>query len=261
MSWNKNLSSMDVDEEEDDMATIRTADYSKMTKSFDVDTRAKSLDIDELMEEQSPESALSQLVRSWVAERGAPVVLEWQGEIVDEVMSQIEEQSKIVDSLKSDDRSTDEEHFQLILVQTEVERAKYVITSYVRARLSKIEEHAQYIVKNPSTHSNLSGIDESKNGKRKHADVKRFWRLIETHYQMSVLQGLPTAMRGLEDSHNGKSMVIEPDLDRAIFIRARRNVGQVQLPQQSIELMKGDNYLVSFRDVSYLIASGAVEIV
>lgn len=129
---------MDVDEEEDDMATIRTADYSKMTKSFDVDTRAKSLDIDELMKEQSPESALSQLVRSWVAERGAPVVLEWQGEIVDEVMSQIEEQSKIVDSLKSDDRSTDEEHFQLILVQTEVERAKYVITSYVRARLSKV---------------------------------------------------------------------------------------------------------------------------
>ncbi|EIM19871.1 GINS complex, Sld5 component [Wallemia mellicola CBS 633.66] len=253
MSWNKNLSSMDVDEEEDDMPTIRTADYSKMTKSFDVGTRAKSLDIDELMEEQSPESALSQLVRSWVAERGAPVVLEWQGEIVDEVMSQIEEQSKIVDSLKSDDRSTDEEHFQLILVQTEVERAKYVITSYVRARLSKIEEHAQYIVKNPSTHSNLSGIELS------HA--RKFWRLIETHYQMSVLQGLPTAMRGLEDSHNGKSMVIEPDLDRAIFIRARRNVGQVQLPQQSIELMKGDNYLVSFRDVSYLIASGAVEIV
>lgn len=78
---------------------------------------------------------------------------------------------------------------------------------------------------------------------------------------MSVLQGLPTAMRGLEDSHNGKSMITEPDLDRAIFIRARRNVGQVQLPQQSIELMKGDNYLVSYRDVSYLIASGAVEIV
>ena len=46
---------------------------------------------------------------------------------------------KIVDSLKGDDRSTDEEHFQLLLVQTEVERAKYILTSYVRVRLHKVE--------------------------------------------------------------------------------------------------------------------------
>ena len=68
-------------------------------------------------------------------------------------------------------------------------------------------------------------------------------------------------MRGLDDNHNGKSMIAEPDQDTAVFIRARRNVGEVQLPQQSIQLEKKDNYLVRYRDVAYLIASGAVEIV
>ncbi|TIA87159.1 hypothetical protein E3P99_03345 [Wallemia hederae] len=258
---NEMLASMDVDDEEDEMPSIRPSTYGiteRQKPTYDMNAISSSstkpmLDIDELMEAETPECALTQLIRAWVAERGAPVLLEWQGEMVDEVMSQVEEQTKIVDSLKSDDRSTDEEHFQLILVQTEVERAKYVITSYVRARLSKIEEFAQYITLNPASHRNLSGIELS------HA--RKYWRLVETHYQTSILQGLPTAMRGLDDNHNGKSMIAEPDQDTAVFIRARRNVGEVQLPQQSIQLEKNDNYLVRYRDVAYLIASGAVEIV
>lgn len=178
---NELLSSMDVDDDEDEMPSVRPSMYASMgRRTEDVNGSSSSkpmLDIDELVEDDTPECALTQLIRAWVAERGAPVLLEWQGEVVDEVMSQVEEQTKIVDSLKSDDRSTDEEHFQLILVQTEVERAKYVITSYVRVRLSKvregvcliivadgllqIEEFAQYIVLNPSTHTNLSGIELS----------------------------------------------------------------------------------------------------
>lgn len=137
---NQLLSSMDVDDDDEmpSMPSMRPSSYAQRTE--DTGSSKPMIDIDELMAQDAdtPECALAQLTRAWVAERGAPVLLEWQGDVVDEVMSQVEEQTKIVESLKSDDRSTDEEHFQLILVQTEVERAKYVITSYVRARLSKV---------------------------------------------------------------------------------------------------------------------------
>lgn len=48
---------------------------------------------------------------------------------------------------------------------------------------------------------------------------------------MSVLQALPSTMRGLDDNFGNKTMIPEPNYDTAVFIRAKRNVGEVQLPQ------------------------------
>jgi len=47
-------------------------------------------------------------------------------------------QQKMVETLRSDPQTSEEEHFKLILVQTEMERVKFVIRSYVRTRLHKV---------------------------------------------------------------------------------------------------------------------------
>ena len=44
----------------------------------------------------------------------------------------------MVDLLKSDPKTSEEEHFKLILVMTEMERVKYLVRSYVRTRLAKV---------------------------------------------------------------------------------------------------------------------------
>lgn len=44
----------------------------------------------------------------------------------------------MVDTLRSDPKTSEEEHFKLILVQTEMERVKFVVRSYVRTRLHKV---------------------------------------------------------------------------------------------------------------------------
>jgi GINS complex subunit 4 len=46
----------------------------------------------------------------------------------------------MVDTLRSDPHTSEEEHFKLVLVQTEMERVKFVIRSYVRTRLHKVSE-------------------------------------------------------------------------------------------------------------------------
>lgn len=43
----------------------------------------------------------------------------------------------MVDTLRGDPQTSEEEHFKLVLVQTEMERAKYLIRSFVRTRLHK----------------------------------------------------------------------------------------------------------------------------
>ena len=44
----------------------------------------------------------------------------------------------MLQTLRSDPQTSEEEHFKLVLVQTEVERVKFLIRSYVRTRLAKV---------------------------------------------------------------------------------------------------------------------------
>lgn len=44
----------------------------------------------------------------------------------------------MVNTLRGDPQTSEEEHFKLMLVQTEMERVKYLVRSYVRTRLHKV---------------------------------------------------------------------------------------------------------------------------
>lgn len=51
----------------------------------------------------------------------------------------------MLDLLRSDPTTSSEEHFKLIIVQTEMERVKYLVRAYLRCRLAKVEKYAQWI--------------------------------------------------------------------------------------------------------------------
>jgi GINS complex subunit 4 len=40
--------------------------------------------------------------------------------------------------LQSDPRTSEEEYFRIVLIQTEAERVKFLVRSYLRARLYKV---------------------------------------------------------------------------------------------------------------------------
>jgi GINS complex subunit 4 len=44
----------------------------------------------------------------------------------------------MVNTLRTDPQTSEEEHFKLMLVQTEMERVKFLVRSYVRTRLHKV---------------------------------------------------------------------------------------------------------------------------
>ena len=83
----------------------------------------------------------------------------------------------MVSALRSDPQTSEEEHFKLMLVQTEMERVKYLVRSYVRTRLHKvrhvmlfgsiwsdwkqIEKFSYHITLSPELHNLLSGAELS----------------------------------------------------------------------------------------------------
>ncbi|KAG1824682.1 uncharacterized protein BJ212DRAFT_1475976 [Suillus subaureus] len=219
------------------------------------DDGAEIPDAPPFMLEEEEETPLQQLIRHWMNERHSPDILLNEGELLAGLLDHIRSQSETVQLLRTDPTSSEEEHFRIMLVQTEVERVKFIVRSYLRTRLFKIEKFARYIMTNPEVQQRLSESEVE------HA--RRFARLTDQHFYHSVLQSLPETQQTLDDQPPFvPSMVTEPDKARAVFVLARQDCPPVRLPDgTALDMRKGHISLTPYSVVEQLIARGEVELV
>ncbi|KAJ2816147.1 GINS complex subunit, partial [Coemansia sp. 'formosensis'] len=172
----------------------------------------KEADEDEGDDEDVAEDDLSVLMRSWVNERSSPEILEYEGATIENLMELVDFQTQKM--------ATQQAAIANIL-KMDVDRVKYLVRSYLRTRLSKIEEHARHYIKDPIYRERLSQNELEY--------AKGFVELEERHVRRSFLDQLPPHLRGLEDvAAEGLEMVSKPDLDAAVFCRVRATVGEFQ---------------------------------
>ncbi|KAJ7673452.1 hypothetical protein B0H17DRAFT_947248 [Mycena rosella] len=202
-----------------------------------------------------PETPLEQLTRHWMNERHAPDILPAQDVLLSSLLDHIRRQSDTIQLLRGDPSSSEEEHIRIMLAQTEVERVKFVVRSYVRTRLFKIETYARYIIANEDVQTRITAAER--------AYASRHAHLIDRHFYASVLQSLPESQAGLDDIPNFimPRMITEPETTRAVFAHALEDV-TVRTPEgRTVDLKQGSLTLLSFAAVANLIASGQVELV
>ncbi|KAI0739431.1 GINS complex Sld5 component [Daedaleopsis nitida] len=208
-----------------------------------------------LPQEVAEETPFQQLIRHWMNERHAPDILPGQEMLLGRLLDHITKQSSDVELLRADPDSSEEEHFRIMLVQTEIERVKFVIRSYVRTRLHKIEKYAKHISITPMMHERLSKAE------LEHA--QRYARLVEYHFNQSVLQSLPPQQRSLdEDVAFMPPMISAPDKLRPVFAHALVDCPPMRLPDgTSTEMQKGQTSLTPYYVVEHLLLRGEVELV
>ncbi|KAN0116319.1 hypothetical protein V8E52_005938 [Russula decolorans] len=202
-----------------------------------------------------PETLFQQLVRHWLNERHAPDILPVQAEVLGALLDHIRRQTDTVQALRGDPDSSEAEHMRIMLVQTEVERVKFAVRSYIRTRLYKIEKFARYIVATPEVQEKLSQAELD------HA--KRFSQLTENHFRVSVLQTLPPHQQGLDDNTPfTPPMISEPDKSHAVIVHAREECPPVRLPDgTTMQMQKGQIVLTPYAVVEQLLAMGNVELI
>ena len=121
-------------------------------------------------------------------------------------------QSDAVQLLRSDPTTSEEEHIRIILVQTEIERVKFIVRSYVRTRLFKVWS---VVVSFPNTHFRLSSFVQIERYARfiaTNAEIQtrltaaerdhalRHAKLTDQHFHLAVLQSLPEKQSHLDDT-------------------------------------------------------------
>ncbi|RWA13441.1 hypothetical protein EKO27_g1668 [Xylaria grammica] len=228
------------------------------------------MDIDDILREVDPASQsipaetrdLQALTRAWVSERSSPELLQrflsvysWPADgLFERINDRIKQQIERVEEMTGDmDPKT---NFALIVIQTELERFKYLVRSYLRARIAKIDKHTLHYLSSPELRERLSEMEQ--------AYATRHQALLHNHYLSSFLSAFPPTLQNLNDTAGNISMIETPDLETAVFIRLLKDTpveGHGTDMDDATNGKSGDVVILRWSNAKSLIDSGHAEVI
>ncbi|KAK5119402.1 hypothetical protein LTR85_007502 [Meristemomyces frigidus] len=204
------------------------------------------------------------LTRAWVNERTSPELLPYPSDLVDRVMERVKKQIETIEDMTG--AADPKSNFTLVILQTELERFKFLVRSFLRARIAKIDKYphhyraealkqSQEILAAPSPL--LSHLEQQY--------LQSHQGLLSQHYHSSFLSTLPTVLHNLDDTAGGITMVDKPEEDSAVFCRVLRDAGNVDIQGEAgradVELRRGDVWVLRWSAVSEAVKRGDVELI
>lgn len=199
------------------------------------------------------ESDLQRLTRSWVAERSSPELLPYPSDLMHRMTSRLSAQIiKIEDATGSMDPT---QNFHLVVLQTELERIKFLLRSFLRARMAKVDAFPLHYMQDVDAQSCLSGEE------RQYLEAHQ--SLVSELYKAAFLGQLPVALQKLDDTAGGISMIETPDVDKAVFCRVLRDVGLVYVEgtDTRCDLNQGDVWVMRWSAIKEYVLRGDVELI
>jgi len=168
-------------------------------------------------------------------------------------------------------------NFKLVIVQTELERFKFLVRSLLRARIAKVST-VPFVYKETTLTNISSKIDaypehtsavfQSSPSTLSHLEsqyLRAHKGLLSEHYNTAFLSSFPTGLRKLDDTAGGISMVDRPDEDNAVFCRILRDAGDVDVQGeqgvQRVKLNRGDVWVLRWRDIREGVEMGDIELI
>ncbi|TPX51486.1 hypothetical protein SeMB42_g00793 [Synchytrium endobioticum] len=191
------------------------------------------------------------LTHAWVNERCSPELLPYESTLMANLLEMLDAQSNNIDSLR--DGKPDNAFLQ-VLYQQEMERIKFVMRSYLRARLAKIEEHSMHCLREQDYRRRMSPQEL--------AFAERYDEMLQKHYIKSSLDELHPSLQRLDEATEQSNMVQIPDLDNAVFCRVVQDVGDFQIGDRgtTVTMERGNVYIVKYRAIRTLLADKKVEL-
>lgn len=187
------------------------------------------------------------LRNAWLNEQFAPELLPHQSDILDLMLGQIEHMEENISQLDKND-------FRYVAHRIELERIKFIVTSYLRCRIKKIETFTRAILEEdeqkPAAKKRLS------NDERRYAQTHL--SLIKTHFHQIAIQHMPANLQ--EESSNE---IVTPNLMSHIFLRANESVPSVVvgMNDEEVDLEAGSLHIMPYKLAADLLLDGKVQLI
>ncbi|GAB1725161.1 hypothetical protein NU195Hw_g6881t1 [Hortaea werneckii] len=205
---------------------------------------------------------LQALTRAWVNERTSPELLPYPAELVDRVMDRVKKQIETIEDMTAtmDAKS----NFTLVILQTELERFKFLVRSFVRSRIAKIDKYPHHYralaleqQAEPTAQPVLSHVEQQY--------LQQHQSILAGHIHSAFLSSFPSQLQKLDDTAGGISMVDKPDEDGAVFCRVLRDAGEAEIHSEEgtseVELKRGDVWILRWSAVRDAVVRGDVELI
>lgn len=144
------------------------------------------------------------------------------------------------------------------MMAIELTRLKYMLRSYLRVRLFKIEKYVMHCIESEEVRNRLSSLEQSY--------AYDYVRLIGTHLKTHVTSKLPEAFSSVTkqaSAHPENDMVPVPDIGHHVFVRVERDLGEIEMYEDGTtqELQPGDLYIMRYKVIKDYLKDGGVQLV
>lgn len=187
---------------------------------------------------------LENIERAWLNEKSAPDILPYQGDMVDLMLGQL---AHIEENLQAIDAND----FRRITHRMELERIRYVVSSYLRCRLQKIEDFTQHTLiaerERPADKKRLSPAEAK--------FAADFLESIEKHFQQLALRHIPPNQDDIS------KRIIRPNLMSNVFLKVLKPCGViVTTNDEEVDLSENSQHMLPFQLISDLVIKGDVQL-
>lgn len=208
-----------------------------------------------LMKLKAEES--SALQQAWISERMAPELLPYKDVLITSILNRLKSQIEIIE-LNSIELETNNQDIKLklLIIENEIERINFLLRSYLRCRLSKIEEFGIYL--NKKSQNGEIKLDEIMS-KLELKFMNGHLKILLQLYEKLFINQLPQHLQSVDDESGGISMITSPDQNKFVFVKVLKdNVKPVRLGELEIMLDKNDIHALQYKIIKKHIDRGDV---
>lgn len=206
---------------------------------------------DDNQDEMTAQKVLQTVERAWLNEKFSPELLPHQTEFVDCLLEQIKGMEGNLAKLSKTDPKVD-------LHKLELERIKFMITSYLRTRLKKIECFCVNLLEKEANRSEEDAYLSPAELKF----AKEFSQNTDNHFD-TLLRHMPNIYNTLD--RNKKN--IEPNLNSFVFLKCNKHIDSVIIrnslegQEEEIVLEDGSQHLMPYCSVAEFVKNGGVQLI
>lgn len=145
---------------------------------------------------------LETIQNTWLNEKFAPEILPHQTETLDLMLGQIVHMEENIKQLNKND-------FRLIAHKMELERIKYIISSYLRCRIIKLERYTQDIVNEESSRT------EKRLSKEEQEFAEAYISNMKKYFLQIALKNMPLNLQ-----EQTSKEIVKPNIMEHVFLKA-----------------------------------------
>ena len=189
---------------------------------------------------------LETLKQAWINEKMVPIILPYEEELMKRMFERIRKQLEFIE-MNNVELQTQEKDIKLILVliESELERIQFMIRSYVRLRLRKIDKYALFIQEHEEEKDKLNNDEITY--------MEGHLSMQHDLFEEQFLKKMNLTRRC--NLGEDKEMVVIPDKSFPVITSAIRDT---YVSNESIN--EGSVYVAQWQEVSQGIAAGDLKI-